>query len=396
MLETARDALLLADLSARALPWAYLAIAVLGFGLARGSPRLLHRWPRALVLAALLGAGALVTAGFGWLASGPAAWVRMALYVWTGLLATLVTVELWLLLGDGFDARRAKRVFSFVAAGGVVGALLGALLAAGVLRSGEPRHVVLGASGLYALAALPLLALGGARAPDRASEAPSVGAPPREAPTDGRDPYIQGLLVLVFLASVATTGVDFVFKSAVAAALPAERLGPFFARYHLAVNGAALALQLGAAPFLLRTAGVVPTLLALPLLMLAPLTTLALVGGLLPALLMKGVDGSLRHSLHRPALEIMFLAMDDPHRERAKGIASTMGQRGGQAVASVLILAVLALELPSGVLTGVLVGLLVGWAVVIAWLWPRHRSRTRIDVPSEDGARLDRRQLSPD
>ena len=59
---------------------------------------------------------------------------------------------------------------------------------------------------------------------------------------------------------------------------------------------------------------------------------------LISVLLLKGADGSLRHSVHRTATEVLYLPLPADVRERFKVIIDAVGQRGGQAVASLAIL----------------------------------------------------------
>ena len=56
------------------------------------------------------------------------------------------------------------------------------------------------------------------------------------------------------------------------------------------------------------------------------------------ALLLKSADGSLRNSLHRTGTELLYVPLSDSVRSRAKPLIDLVGQRGGQALASILIL----------------------------------------------------------
>src|SRR6185369_6214844 len=82
------------------------------------------------VLAVMLGGAAIVTLGF-WLAF---AWTRSpmvlyGLYVWVGL----------------YTITQAKRVYAFIGAGGVLGAVVGSGVARGVTALAESRHLILAA-----------------------------------------------------------------------------------------------------------------------------------------------------------------------------------------------------------------------------------------------------------
>ena len=161
------------------------------------------------------------------------------------------------------------------------------------------------------------------------------------------------------------------------------------------VNGVALLVQLFIAPRLLRVVGVNGALLLLPALLLLGSIGFVLTLGLLPALLLKGGDGALRHSVHRTAIEILHLPLQRQVRERFKGFAAAVGQRGGQALASLLILAATALSAEPRHLGYALVALGLCWVVCLFGLRPyylelfRKQLRagtldTDVDVPDLD------------
>jgi HEAT repeat protein len=152
------------------------------------------------------------------------------------------------------------------------------------------------------------------------------------------DPYTKRLLLLAVIAPIVTMIVDFVFKSIVSQEVPKAELGPFFARYNSIVNAGALAVQLTVAPHLLQSFGVVRILCLLPGAL--GLVAAGFVGATaLPAVLvLRGTDGTLRHSLHRAATEILFLPLPAATRSALRGLAESIGQRGGQMLGSLAIL----------------------------------------------------------
>ncbi|MEM7436047.1 MAG: HEAT repeat domain-containing protein [Myxococcota bacterium] len=344
-LETARDALFLAGLPATDLPWAYLAIAALAIVALRAQQRLLdvvgnrHR----LLAASLIG-GALVTLGF-WFsirAFGP--WSLLAFYVWTGLLATVLVVQFWLLLDESVTVTRAKRIFPLIAAGGVVGAIVGSMMAEILLRLMPPEGLlVAGSSILVVAAALPLLW-------DRQPNASPIPDPLNTEESFTlrsllSDRYLAKLFVLVLAATVSVTAVDYIFKSEVAVSVPAENLGSFFARFYLAMNSVGLLVQVLGARWLLQNLGVHRSAAALPVLLFGGTLGFLVGPALLGAVALKSIDGSMRHSLYRTAVEVLYLPLGSARRQRAKTLIDGFGHRGGQALASVVILAAVALGL---------------------------------------------------
>ena len=239
VMETARDTLFLTSLPATHLPRAYLAIALLAILELKVHQRLLRRvHDRRMLLAASLVFGSLVTLGFWALLDEMGAWAPFGFYVWTGLLITVVLIEFWLLLDDAVSVTQAKRIFPAIAAGGVTGAALGSLLAEGLLRIASPAELVLAATVILALASTTpfLWSVSSQATVDHAATEPV-----HPLGWLRRDSYLSRLLALVLMGTIALTVVDFVFKSTVADHIPAEGLGPFFARFYLGLNSVALA-----------------------------------------------------------------------------------------------------------------------------------------------------------
>lgn len=371
LLETARDALFLASLPAARLPWVYLAIAVFGLVVAnfggRGRISGTH-------LATTQLFAAVVTAAFWVAAASPEPWFYYAFYIWSGMFATVATVQFWVFVGDHYTVSEAKRMFGFVGTGGILGAILGSVAARGLAEIMPTRHLVLAAALVMAATVpLPLImrrALRGRRvSPTDVRRIPFVDAV-KQLVTHG---YSRRLALLVFVSTVAFTTVDFVFKSAVAGTVEAAELGSFFASFYVVLNVASLLAQLILVPLLLRRLGLGAALALLPALLLGGALGVAVGWGLVAALVMKGADGSLRHSVHRTATEVLYLPMSSSLRASVKLVIDVLAQRGGQAVASVAILAALSLASPTLLEIAVAVAVVVAlWLVIVVDLRPRY------------------------
>ena len=85
--------------------------------------------------------------------------------------------------------------------------------------------------------------------------------------------------------------------------------------------------------------------------------------GLGAALLAKGADGALRYSLHRTATELLYLPLPDSIRPRIRATLDVLGQRLGQASASLVILGIAAADLSSRFVSSVLAAAAALWAV---------------------------------
>lgn len=394
LLETARDALFLSSLPAAQLPFAYFAIAVLTLLAARANQRFTRFRDKRRLLAGtlvVLGAG---TVGFWLLFATGNAMVAHAFYVWTGVVATVAVVQFWLLLGDVFTVTEAKRLYASIAAGGVLGAIAGSGLSELLLHVVEPRHLLLVGAGFLSVAGMMPRMCG--RTEGELCQGPRTTREPdaRELAARPRA-FLRKLMAVTLLSTVALTVVDFVFKSEVARTVPPAELGTFFARFYLLLNVAALVVQLALSPRLLRGLGANHSLLVLPLLLCFGAVGLAVGVGLAPVLLLKAADGTLRHTLHRSALEVLFLPLSQSVRAHCKGMIEAIGQRGGQALASVAILVgvrlgaqTLHLALFVGALALLWIVSILGIKRLYLDLFRTHLRdgsiETRIDVPELD------------
>lgn len=375
LLETARDALFLARLPPQQLPWVYLAMAGIAIGFSQGPWRPPKRLSGRRSLSVLLVVCAAVTFSF-WLAgSWTHPWQLRALYVWSGLLGTLTALQFWMVLGELYTVTQAKRLYKIVAGGSLLGAVAGAALARVIADHLGAPPLILASSAVLALTGLgPALLV---RRPAAAVARAAKGGPNllQAVRLVGNHPYVKMLGGLVLVSTVALTLADYVFKSTVAREIKPEDLGSFFATFYMILNLLAFGVQAILMGWLMRVLGLHRSLWVLPSLIFLGAAGVALGGGIVAAYLLKGADGTLRHSLHRTATELLFVPLPDGLRARAKPIIDVVGQRGGQALASLLILA----EISQG--RGNTVLALAAGALCILWVaWASELRRHYLDL----------------
>ncbi len=338
LLETARDALFLASIDASRLPVVYIGVAVAALAVAS----LQERGPSGrAALSAWLGISGLVTGGFHFLV-GSGQWVLYALYIWSAVVVTGGLTRFFILLGGRFSQSQAKRLYSVIGAGSVLGAIAGSGLAGLLLTVITPHELLMVGAGALLLAALGPLALSASE--QKAFEpTPEKTSPLQSLTTTLQHPYARRVAVLMVLATVTFTFVDFAFKSEVASNIPADELGFFFARVYFALNVVSLFVQLFLVNWLIRVGGPTRALALLPGLLVFGGLGMLFGGGVFAGVALKGADGGLRHSLHRTASELLYVPMSSELRKASKTLIDIAGHRGGQAIASVIILCIAAL-----------------------------------------------------
>ena len=335
LLETARDGLFLVEQPITRLPWLYLAVTA---GVLVLTPVQRRLWSGRLhvALPLTLAVAGAVTLGF-W-AFAAARSTVLGFYVWTALFSSLVFVQFWLTADEAFSVDEAKRAFGFIAAGGLLGAVSGTGAARIALDFTDPRTLLLISAGAtVAGAVLALVAIkASCQGPEVQPEMTAARAIPGYVK---RDPYLRLLAVLALLTAASATLIDYLFKAAVAGGIAPERIPRLVANVYLGQSALALVVELVLVGLLLRSSGVTRSLALLPLVVLAGTTGYAVGAGLVAMLILKTLDGGLRPSLYRVGTELLYLPIGPAERRVVKPSIDTLGQRGGQALASLLLLA---------------------------------------------------------
>jgi len=333
MLETARDALFLAKLPAQRLALVYAVVAALGIVVTRKNLRLVERLGQRNSLVLTL---ALAAVGTTWLYfRAPTPVLAFGLYVWSALIGSVAVVQFWLVANAAFTSAQSKRLFPLIAAGGVIGAVVGSALAVIVLTRLPVDALLPMASALFVLTAIAVTT-----SPESVAGPAASPRPSERIGTLVRRPYLLRIALSMVVSTIALLLLDYLFKSRAAATLPKQELGPFFARYYAILNGLALFTQVVLAAQLVRRMGVAVALSVLPVALLGgSVASLLLGGGFSIVLMTKGADGALRHSLHRVANELLYVPLDSATRHRIKPLVDSVLARASQAAGALLILA---------------------------------------------------------
>ena len=357
VLETARDALFLSRLGPQRLASAYLAMAGCAVGAVLLVRALGVRNARGMLIRFLgcAGAGTALLAAV--IARSSSA--VFVLYVWTGFVITLVVPSFWAAIDRMSRIAEAKRVFGRIGAGGVLGAMTGSAIAGALGGAVAAHHLVTVGAVAFALATVAAAAL----LPTTSLDDPPLRPPRAEALSRRSRRYLHLLVAVGLISTAALTLGDLTFKRVIAERLAADQLATVFGAIYAALNAVGLAIQLVVTPRLLARRGVGATLTVLPVVIIATALGFVLTGALIAVIALKLGDGGLRHSLHRVSSEILYLPVPGTVRDGGKLVADAIGQRGGQAVAAVIALALASLEASARVAGAITAVAAVGWLV---------------------------------
>jgi len=364
VLETARDALLLTGPGPRALGLVYMGIAV---GTVPGTAlaaRTGERFGQRRALGAILVIAVvgpvllfLVPTGHG---------MAMATYVLSGILGSIVVPQFWTLAGTVLTVSQGRRLFGLISAAGIVGGVLGPAVASAALIVLPVKSllVVSSCGFVVAIGALSLV-----RVTERVPEPRQARRVPLTASLRAflEQPFLARVALVVFLSTATFLALDYLFKSTVARSLPGPAVGRFVAHYYLVLNIVSLVVQLLMSGTVIRHVGVLPALVLTPLLLFGGSLGAFAGGGSLPSVLaVKGIDGSLRYSIHRVTGELMYLPVPTIPRQRTKPlIDGALGRIAQTATgAGLLALGGTSLVAPRP-LAAVVAGLAAAWLAVV-------------------------------
>ena len=359
-LETARDALILTKLPARALGIVYVAVAACAVPAVWLASRTAVRFgARRALSGGLVTAAALLVALFAVPMSRATA---VAVYVTSALIGAVLVPLYWTLLASVFNVAQARRLLGIVGAAGVLGGVTGSVGAAALLTVVETKALLLVSSGVVLATAVVLLRVPASdygTLPQAAAALPSR----RNAEELRREPFLLRIALLVALSTVAALFLDYLFKWTVARTVPHNEIARFVSRYYAALNGLSLVAQIFVTGVLVRRIGVATTMVVTPLfLLLGGVGALAAMGGLTAVLALKAVDGSLHNSVHRVTMELVYLPVPPGARARAKPFIDGALVRTTQAAAGLLLLGLGGADLLSSwLLAGVVTGASGAW-----------------------------------
>lgn len=362
MMKPGATALMLARWQADALPWLYMTASVVTGALAVLRPGR-RRSPGVVAFASGVIALGLAL-GLWW----GVPLFRLGAYLFAEAFATLVSLAFWNALTDAFDAREARRAFTWINGIGMSGAIVGGFSAQVLSRSFGALGPLVAGGGLLVAGSVAW------RFHRSALEAPT--AQKDEAPRTplgqvltGRYTRLIAGLVLGF--AVLQQFTDFAFNARAAAHLSEADMAHLFAAHQLWTGVVCALFQFLLAEALLRRLGVVRYAGIAPVGM-AVLTAVAwAVPSVWSAWALKVFEGAVSWALMPVAVQLLYAPLADEVRDGARRTIDGFLKKGGMGLAGVLLLGLAKAVGVQGVFALLLVGC-AGLGVLLARLRTRY------------------------
>ena len=344
-LKAISTSLFLKQFSAKGLPYVFVAIAATAGFVVSFYIRLSGRLPQNRLLIYTHAFFSVNLALFWLLLRLKLGWMPALLYVWTGVYAVIVPSQVWTLANHLFNARQARRLFSTVGMGGILGAALGGQLSGVMVRALGTENLLLTGIGFLAACSVIVAYLWHTSRPQTAAGAGKSKQSTAASMADSirairGSRHLRWMTVMVVLSAVVNGLVDYQYKFIVRHEFGADSDGMtiFFATFssYLAVFG--LAMQLILTSRIMRLFGLNFAVFILPLSMLIGSSFLLFSAGLLAGVLIKGFDGAFRHSIDRSASELLYVPLPSRLKQQAKSFIDMVASRAADALAGLLLL----------------------------------------------------------
>ncbi len=343
----ARAALFLDIYKASKIPYADVVIAVsVGFVVA-GYVLISRKTNLRNLLIGSIALYALVYSSFWYLARFHPeyqAWLYPVFYVWVGIFGVLATAQVWTLANFVLTIREAKRVFSLVAIGAIVGATFGGLLASVLAKRLGTENLMLCMIASLAFCAVLVVFIWRQREAV-AGAGTAASAEPEESHSLQEmlrvvlsSRYLIIIASVIFISSLVTKSLDWQFTAISDQYYPEKNaIAAFFGKFYMVTGLICLTTQLLCTSRLLRRFGIGPALFVLPVALLTGELLVLVSGTLLAAIFLRGSDQVLRYSIDKSSTELLYLPVSPEVKIQAKSFIDTFIWRSGDGVSGAVL-----------------------------------------------------------
>ena len=375
LLKPVRDSLFLENVGAHELPFVFILAALVvipvSLGYSRLSKRLSIGW-LINIITVFLAANLLLIWAFIYLDLHS---LYYTFYIWISIYSVLITSQFWLFANTIFNSIQAKKLFAFLSLGAIAGAFTGGELT-GIFMDVytlQPE-TLLPICAVVLVATIPIVNWILILKRDPSGKTITFKEKREKAAARSKNPisdilhnkHLKLIMGLIAVSVVATTIIDFQFKSVVESAFESEAaLTSFMGRFYGRVSLIAFLIQFFIGTYFTRKYGINGSIMLLPLALLLSSAAMLLIPGLFMATLTRGIDQTFKHSIDRTGRELLFMPLTNQLKKRVKVFVDLFVKHGAQGLAGLLLIG-LTYGLGLGVqsLGVVVVSLIVIWILI--------------------------------
>jgi AAA family ATP:ADP antiporter len=323
-------------------------------------------------------------------------WIAAAFYVWLSTFNLLTISVFWSMMADTFSKAQAKRLFGFIAAGGTLGTIAApAFTVLFVNAVGTNTLLLISAGGFLITAFLVRVVENEKRklaTEDPEAQKSSLDRKLGGNPFDGfvllfKSPYLLMIALFLLLMTWISTVIYFQLADTISHEFASKAARTqAFATIDLAVNSAAVLIQLFGTGRFIQRFGVTAGLLLNPVIMVIAFLAVAFS----PVLLVLGgiqvVRRVAEYAIAKPSRDMLFTAVDQQAKYKAKNVIDTVVYRFGDLTSSWISSAILPFGVAGLAIFGIIIS--VFWFPIAYMLGKRYeslRGTEVVDAPMRGG-----------
>ncbi len=319
-------------------------------------------------------------------------------FLWVGIFNVLVIAQLWAFANDLYTARQGERLFPMVGLGGSLGAWLGAVAAARIVKSVGTFGLMAAGAGI--LVACAFLTWWIDRRQSRQASPRARKEAERPLSREGgfelifRDRYLLLIAVLTMLLNIVNTSGEFLLSKLVVAeaarafpdalSMAADRqrfIGEFYGQFFGWVNIVGLALQTFFVSRIFKAIGPGGALFILPAIALTGYSVILVAPILGLVRTLKVLDNSTDYSIQNTTRQALFLPTSREAKYKAKAAIDGFFVRLGDVLQGGIVYAGTTLGFGLSGFAALNLGFTLLWFPVAAALAREYRKRSTAAPP---------------
>lgn len=292
--------------------------------------------------------------------------IGVPFFIWLGIFSVVQISQFWTMVSDYHCVEKGKRLTSYIAIGGSLGAMIGAMVA-------KALYLELGAYNLM-LVAIAMLVIAviipGAKVEMRKDHNEEMDDESLKHLLGGLKrvldvPYLRWIAASVVLLNLINSTGEFILADFVTAEKSGKEIGEFYSTFYLYVNIATLILQAFVVRPLYQAIGVGGALISLAIFNLSMYLSVLAFPVLAWFAIVKMADNSIDYSVANTTKQILFLPLDRFTRYEGMLAVNTFFTRFGDLIqGGIIFLVISILALPTLVLVGTNIILCLLWLFV--------------------------------
>jgi ATP:ADP antiporter, AAA family len=266
-------------------------------------------------------------------------WIAAAFYIWLSTFNLLTISVFWSTMADVFSKPQAKRLFGFIAAGGTLGTIAAPAFTVLFVKTVGTNTLLLISAAGFVITALLVRVVENAkrtlRANDPEAQQTSLDKRLGGSPFDGfvllfKSRYLLMIALFLLLMTWISTVIYFQLADTISKEFTSRAARTqAFATIDLAVNTAAVLIQLFGTGRLIQRFGVTTGLLLNPVIMVVAFLAVAFSPVLLVLGSIQVVRRVAEYAVAKPSRDMLFTVVDQQAKYKAKNVIETVVYRFG-------------------------------------------------------------------